>query len=73
MNTDKRLCKGPRGIDFPREDTIWHHRISGKQYRVKCVSNLSANKKGWFPTVVYEDTSDVTWSRPIKDFLDRMI
>lgn len=50
---------------------VYQHR-SGKLYTLIAVSNLGATRDGWEQQAVYVDENNVVWTRPLKEFEEKM-
>ena len=50
---------------------VYQHK-SGKLYTLIAISNLEATKEGWEKQAVYVDKDNVVWTRPLKEFEEKM-
>ena len=56
---------------IPKENSLWKHNETRREYEVQAVSNTFATRGGWIVTVFYKDEFDKIWSRPLEEWNDR--
>lgn len=56
---------------IPSNGDVYSNKRSGEVYTVITVANMDATRPGWEPTVVYEDSMERVWSRPLAYFINR--
>jgi hypothetical protein len=54
-----------------KANKVYQHK-SGKLYTLLAVSNLEATKDGWGQQAVYIDEQYTVWTRPAKEFEEKM-
>lgn len=55
-------------IEQPDQISLWRHK-NGNTYTVICLTNLESDDfKRYPPSVVYQGTNYLMWSRPLADW-----